>query len=267
MEGLMIKLEQLINDNYASLNQTDLYILKVVMSKKTGLGNIGIEELAKECNTSRTSILRMTKKLGFHGYSEFKNILQWQKKEDTTTNMLDTFKLLESDMIQTSNFLNQNNQISQITAHLRKAKRVFIYGTGQAQRYCAQELQRLFMQIDSYFYNMSASAEFKLAVKNLTPDDLIIIISLSGDARNIEPELRLLNTKEVPIVSITNFENNKLAGLSTYRLYAINTGIELKNEVEHHSFVPFFLIIEYLFRDYLTSIINTAQNLNVQKDE
>lgn len=253
----MIKLEQLINDNYAALNQTDLYILKVVLSKQKGLGNIGIEELARECNTSRTSILRMTKKLGFRGYSEFKNILQWQKKDETAVGINDTFERLESDISQTANFLNQNNQISQITAHIQKAKRVFIYGTGQAQRYCAQELQRLFMQIDVYFYVMSATSEFKLGVKNLTSDDLIIIISLSGDARNIEPELHVLNTKEVPIVSITNFANNKLAGLSTYRLYAINTPIGLSDEVEHHSFVPFFLIIEYLFRDYLISSADT----------
>lgn len=245
-----MKIEELVNKYYGNLNQTDLHIIKIIMNNTIDMKKMKIEDLAEKCNTSRTSVLRMTKKLGFSGYSEFKNVIKWEK--DIVQAPLNlAASVLMDDLNKTSKFLFDNEQLTLATNYIKKAKRVFVYGTGQAQRYCAQELQRLFMQVEVYFYVMHATEEFQLAVKNLTTEDVVIIISLSGNVVKIDTELKLLDVRNIPVISITNFTNNNLAGFSTCGLYVMNTPIQLDEDTEHHSFVHFLLVVELLFRKYL----------------
>lgn len=61
--------------------------------------------------------------------------------------------------------------------------------------------------------------EFKSTLSNYTEDDLIIIISLSGNIQHIIDSLRILKMNNIPTLSITDFNNNQLASLATYNLY------------------------------------------------
>lgn len=55
-----MKLDELINNNYLKLNDSDLYILKYIMNNKNQCIDLTINELASKCNVSRTTILRFT---------------------------------------------------------------------------------------------------------------------------------------------------------------------------------------------------------------
>lgn len=77
-----MRLEQLVNSNYSKLNDNDIYILRYILNNKEKCSTISINELAKLCNVSRTTVLRMVQKLGFDGYSEFKVYLKWQIEKE-----------------------------------------------------------------------------------------------------------------------------------------------------------------------------------------
>ena len=70
-----MKLDVLINKYYEKLNSNDLYILNYIKNNPE-TSDVNITLLSKMCNSSTASILRMTKKLGFSGYSEFKYFLK-----------------------------------------------------------------------------------------------------------------------------------------------------------------------------------------------
>ena len=139
----------------------------------------------------------------------------------------------------------------EIAQWIKDSNQVLVYGTGQAQRYCAMEFQRLFMQINKYVYYVGASDEFRLLAKGLKKGSTVIIISLSGDMKKIEDIVRMMKLKDIKIISLTNFHNNELAAIADYRLYAVSSEIPIGDNLIHNSFVDFFVVIEYLFREYL----------------
>ena len=98
---------------------------------------------------------------------------------------------------------------------------------------------------------MGASDEFRLLAKGLKKGSTVIIISLSGDMKKIEDIVRMMKLKDIKIISLTNFHNNELAAIADYRLYAVSSEIPIGDNLIHNSFVDFFVVIEYLFREYL----------------
>ena len=69
-------IEELINKYRSNLNSTDMIIWKYIYNNKNKCRNMTINELAKNCNVSRTTILRFSKKLSLDGYSELKAVLK-----------------------------------------------------------------------------------------------------------------------------------------------------------------------------------------------
>lgn len=164
-------------------------------------------------------------------------------------------KLNESDI--RNDFLNTCQQVEssanllKIAKEIRKSQNVVVYGTGQAQSHCAMEMQRLFVQMNKYIYYVGASDELYMLSKNLGPDDLVIVISLSGNVHKIKDTLQLLHLKKVKLVSITNLQSNLLAGMSDYSLYAVSNPVKIGEHLYHNSFANFLTVIEYVFLSYI----------------
>ncbi len=74
------KLDVVINENYSKLNTIDMYILTYIQNNLHECTSLSIAELAKRCNVSTATILRMAQKLNFSGYSEFKFFLKDDEK-------------------------------------------------------------------------------------------------------------------------------------------------------------------------------------------
>lgn len=147
--------------------------------------------------------------------------------------------------------MESSNQLEEIAKLIRDSNQVLVYGTGQAQRYCAMEFQRVFMQVNKYIYYVGASDEFRLLAKGLEKGSVVIIISLSGDLKKIKDIVQMMKLRDVKVISLTNFQNNELAALADHRLYAVSSDIPIGENLIHSSFVNFFVVIEYLFRKYL----------------
>lgn len=243
-------LTDLINDCYDSLNSTDIYVLKEILALKVNIDKIGIEELAKQCNTSKSTIMRLTKKIGFSGYSEFKNYIKWEKNTSKNDFKGDLLAPIKSDFEETLKQLEETNQMQELVKEIYRCNNIILFGTGVGQRYCAMELQRLFMQVNKHMYLIDGVEEFLLSSKGLGKNDLVIIFSLSGNANLIENALHILKLNCTKIASITNRQKNKLSSLSDYRLYITSSPLEIENGLIHNSFINFFVVVEFLFREY-----------------
>lgn len=70
--GNFIIIENLINQYYKDLNENEKMIVSYILKNKEEFKDMGIVEIAEKCHTSKSSIHRLAKKLGFSGFSEFK---------------------------------------------------------------------------------------------------------------------------------------------------------------------------------------------------
>ncbi|WP_236005854.1 MurR/RpiR family transcriptional regulator [Desemzia sp. RIT 804] len=247
---MVLELEALINAHYHELSENDLQILAYIVKNKESVHKMTIMEVAKLTLTSKSTILRLTKKLGFSGYSEFKYSLRHEKnKEATNLNEIKYMDLLSKD-IEATNKLFHQTDIEPIVLALQQADRIFCYGTGWGQRDVLSSFRRSMVPLGKFPIELPSLTELEMATNNsLTLNDLVVVVSLSGDIIEAENLMNLLVLKQIPILSITSFRNNNMASKATFNLYFQTTPVMIKSE-EIYSFLPLYVTMDLLHRVY-----------------
>lgn len=247
-EGEQQMLHELINKYAEFLTDNDYHILSYVEKDPERVANMTIIDFSRQCNMSKSSILRMSKKLGFSGYSEFKYYLKESSVKKAC--LSDVFDLSANDIKRTVQlFDNQDKQ--PLYSLIDKADTIYAYGTGWGQQNALQELSRYLLSMNKRVYVIPSLKELQVASKNMSPDDLLIIVSLSGDIDEVISDLKKISHYGISILSITSFKNNHLAEISTYQLYFQSTDFGFAYNVAHKSFIGLHTIIDLLVRGYL----------------
>jgi len=246
-----MKLEELINKHKAALNQTDMGIWKYIFNHKAACRHMSIHDLARECNVSSTTVVRFAKKLSLEGFSDLKVIL---KLED------ERIGAAAPDILQAIGEFYQHSCQSIVKRNfdaanrlMYGARRVFAYASGYVQSNVVQELKRMFFYDGVMIYEVSGQEEFHTLVRLLTPQDLVIIVSLSGETPLAVEFAQKLQLKEVPLISITQLRDNTLASLSRENLYVTPAVFQLYDEADraqYQSMTPYFLLIEIWYVKY-----------------
>ena len=253
-------LMEIVNKNYDKLNAIDVTILTYVTQHSDEVTKMGIEALAKACYTSKSTVLRLVQKLGFSGFSDFKSYLKWERTNPSARgDYQDRIDTVQWDIAQTCRTARASTDVVTIARSIKTSRTVVLYGTGEAQRYCAREMQRSFMELGVYLFYTGALEELKMLVRTLGPEDLVIFISLSGSVGSLDEVMRLIKVRGVRTATNTNLATNALAERCDYNAYAVCTSMATPGGVEHSSFASFFVVIEAIYVHYLQLIAEGSE--------
>ncbi|WP_312092927.1 MurR/RpiR family transcriptional regulator [Niallia sp.] len=255
-------LKDLMNKYYDVLSENDLYVINYVLNHIEECKKMSILELSDACNISKSSILRMTQKLGFSGYSEFKYFLKNEPKQLETNLDYFTMQIKEIEMTRK---LYKNIHTEVIYEQISKADTIYGFASGWGQRNALDEMSRQFISNDKKIYIIPAETEFDFLLSKMKQTDLVIVISLSGDAKNIVGQLRQLSMKSIPTLSITSFNNNHLATLSTYNIYYESFELGQHFDIEHRSLLGLFTVIDSIYRGYLDYTIRKKEEKDYKR--
>lgn len=241
-------LDELVNKYYSRLNENDLYIWSYIVKNKKECMFLTIDQLASKCNVSRTTVLRFAQKISLKGYSELKVYLKWEKDAIVDTN-LDYIDIISKDV---QKFVEdfRKKDFTYVCSLIHTAKRIFIYGSGALQNIVASEMQRIFLLNDEMAINISGETEMKFVSNHITADDLVILISVSGESEGMRNIAQTLRVKNVPIVSITRMKNNDLAKICDESLYTNTSFMDINENVNYETVSLFFVLVEMLFLNY-----------------
>lgn len=244
-----MRLEELMNQYSDRLSENDLYIWNYVENHKKQCENMTIEQLAGKCNVSRTTILRFTKKLSLKGFGEFKVHLKMENDDNKKeTSKAVKVCLAYEEMLQ--DIVQQD--FHEIIKLIYQAKRIFVFGTGMVQRTVAKEFKRLFYFVNKNFYDFDGITEYETVLSYMNNEDLLLIISVSGEGVHMIDFAKRAKIKGVPIISITKQKKNSLAELSSYNLYISTTTVEQNiYKGRYESMTSYFILSEMLFLRYL----------------
>lgn len=244
-----MKLEEKLNTIYDKLNENDILIWKYIQSNKRECCEIAIEELAKKCCISRTTISRFTQKLGFSGFREFKLHLkmEWEQEQTKTEILLndvcDNYKKCIDSM--------KEKDLQDVCSHIYHAKRLFAFGTGETQHAVAQAIKRMFMNAKRFFVTLYGKTEFLMAIEDLGEEDVVIIISMSGETELAVQAAKKLKANGVYTVSITRLSDNTLARLCSKNLYIQTDVLMAKAGTTIETSSSYFNVAELLCIHYL----------------
>ena len=247
-----MRLEEIINKYRQNLNDTDMVIWKYILNHRAAARHISIHELARDCAVSSTTIVRFAQKLGFDGFGELKAVLKMETPVPT-----DYSKDVLNDMGQFYDttwrkLITRNYDDASRLVH--ESNRIFAHASGFVQETVVQELKRLFFYDNVLIYNVQGRSEMESILRTLTPDDLFIFVSLSGETASAVEFARELRLRDVPVISITQLHDTTLASLSTANLYVSPAQFQLYSADEertpYKSMMPYFMLVELWYIKY-----------------
>lgn len=244
-----MNLSELVNKHYDSLSQNDIHIWQKVSQNKVLCSKMTIDELASHCNVSRTTILRFAKKISLRGYSEFK---VWLELESSHADQIsdEAVEIVCDGYIKAIRNM-QKKDFTAICQLIYSANRIFIFASGDIQRKVAKYLKMIFFHIGELFYDFEGLSLNDAFFSIAEPNDLAIIISLSGESKHIVDVAKKMKLQGIKILSITKLHDNTLARMSEENLYITTSQVRVSNEFAEFEVTNFFyILIEILLIRY-----------------
>lgn len=252
-----MKLEELVNLHYQDFSETDKEIYHHLIDNIDAIPKKGINDFASESLSSKSSVIRFAQKLGFTGFGELKNFIRWEneKSSDLTSDYSFADQVIENTQ-ETVDYL-KSQDFREIYEKMFSAKQIYIVATGTIQQTQAREFQRLLMLSNRNSRVVAGNtkvAEFQRMSEILNKDDLVFVLSLSGENIELEEVVDIIKRKQVELISITNYHSNMLSKICEYNLYACSSRSPLPEDWWLRTASTFFVLIEsfmFGYSDYI----------------
>lgn len=242
-----MKLEEMVNQNYQSLNENDMYIWDYISHHKKECEQLSIDELASRTHVSRSTVLRFAKRIGLKGYSELKVFLRIDNMSANKISMIDN---VYKRYIQSIERL-KDYQYEDIVTQMYDAKNLFVYGTGDCQSHAAGHLKRAFAMTGRVCIDIEAANELEGYIHLFEKDDVFIAISFHGENSRLLDFIYRLKTKGVCIIAILVSNDSTLAHIADYCLKVPVLSIMTNQEKRGYLLGQYFILIDFLVTNYI----------------
>lgn len=242
-----MSLEELVNQKYDLLTANDREIMTVIFLDKQKVRGMNSTQLASFLHISRTTLVRLMKKLGIDTYAEFKLYLNKKEEEGELTYDLQDIIGEYHGMIDEL----KKKRYEEICEMIYKAHTVYLYGTGNEQKTIAEEFKRIFFTFGKCCVDLYDEGEVKFARERFQDDDVFLAISLSGENKDAVSVVRAVQEVGIRTISLTRWENNTLARMCQENLYV---GTKTVNSIAGQSYemvATFYILLDILSVRYL----------------
>lgn len=271
--------KSVINQICASMDtffETEKKIGNFIIHHPKEIVDMTVGELAKKCQVSEASVSRFCKKIDMKGFHHLKisiaKEMVSQSEDDELSNHISVDDLEQSlknilankvaELTQTVSMMNFEN-LQDILKRINNAQNVLFAAVGNTVPVAMDGAYKL-NQI-----GISAVStpvwETQLAYSyNLSPDDVVIAISNSGESTGVINILEAAKQKKATTISITNSEKSTIAKISDYH---ITTATREKLFLDEYRFsrVSATMVIEVLYL-FLTSMRKEAYDSIIQHE-
>lgn len=244
-----MRLEELVSKNYKLLSETELLVWEFINKNPQLCEDICIDELAQMIHVSRTTVLRFAKHLGLSGFSELKVLLKLDNKTQQASHR-------GEEMIANSfnNYLQklENEDFSEVIEALQQANNIYAYGTGLLQKNVVNEIKRSFLYANKIVDTIESLYDYECGSSLMQPNDLMIIVTYSGNDPQLVHYVKKLKLQEVKIMVISALKQNEL---SKYADYMLNVDMDnMANAIgpRYDRVLNYFVLIDFL----LVKLIN-----------
>lgn len=229
---------------FNKLTNSEQKVFTYIYANQQKVIKMKINDLAKETFTSKTVIINLSQKLGFEGFSDLKYYLKSSNSADADIKVLEDLQYGLKQNIEKTFVVIEVDLYKKISREVIEAKTVYVFarGTSKAAGYYLNHLL-LTLGVKCIFvkdYNL-----LTLVGNTLESDELVILISLSGNTEKILEVANIAKVKGSRTIAITSFGNNELSKISDYTLHCVSNDTETKFN-DSISRIGMFIVIEML---------------------
>lgn len=212
-------------------------ILDCILANPDTAAQYTIHQLAARAYCSASTIVRLSRKLGFDGYKELQKSLLYevalrrqvhQDSEEvighsgTAQDVIHRVTLRNITALEHSMRLVDMEAVEKSVDLISNSSNVLLFGLG-ASFLVAQDAQLKFLRTDKPCSCYSDIHSQFLMARNAKHDDVAIIISYSGYTEEMIRCAKDLQAQHTPIIAITRFEYSELSQLATHCLHVVAT--------------------------------------------
>lgn len=208
-------------------------IIDYILEQGLNIKNMSANSIAKATYTSPPLLVRIAKKLGYHGWNDFKEAyleeLEYLFKEqnidasipfvvsDDIMTIAHNIGQLEIETIQDTISLINHDDLQQALRYLRDCKELDIYGVANNLLIAEEFKAKLFyLHKNVNICHLPGNAKLQAAISD--EKHCAIMISYSGETNYIIDVAKLLKKMNTPIIAITSIADNNLSKLADVTL-------------------------------------------------
>ncbi|MET4620934.1 DNA-binding MurR/RpiR family transcriptional regulator [Arthrobacter sp. 2762] len=210
-----------------ALRPSERAIAEVVLAEPSKVATMSIGDLAEQCGTSTTSVVRFYKKVGYTGYSEFRldlareatresvvnnvpaDVYEDIDKSDSLQDVVSKIAFNESMSIADTAQLLDVGKLDEAVAAISAARRTEVFGVG-AGALVGQDLQQKLHRIGKVAFSWSEAHAAWTSASLLDSTCVVVAISHSGTTMDTVEFLRIAKTAGATAIVITNHADSPL---------------------------------------------------------
>ncbi|GAB2025135.1 MurR/RpiR family transcriptional regulator [Lactovum odontotermitis] len=197
------------------LNDLESSVFDWILTNKTAAAKLTVREVADKVHVSTATVIRMTKNMGFRGWSDFRYYLNDKGQEEAVpVNYYENLLRLDLFLKRISN-REISRKLEQAVKLIKKAKYIVFVGLGTSGAladYGAKYFSNL--GLESY----AITDPYQAMKKQNAAAGLTIVLSASGETDKLIERLLILRENSEKILSITNRKNTPISKLSDVNL-------------------------------------------------
>lgn len=182
-----------------------------------------VSEFAERCHCDSAQVVRLCQKFGYDGFTSLKNriavelldpkrTLHRQIAEPATSfeQLKRNFSLNFTRTINDTLANLDEETVGQAVGLIRRARHIAVCGFGSSAL-AARDLRIKLVRIGYYAMFLDDAENIRSLVATLSKEDLLILISFSGDTPYILDNVRVAEKNGVPVLALTNYLHSPLA--------------------------------------------------------
>lgn len=222
----MTQFEKDVISVYEKLTKTEKKVADYVLKEPQKVLFLSINELADRCEVGDASVYRFCRNIGLKGYQEFKVRLSLSQTIKTpvpeseqsdfselANELLDSYMLALNHTKRTI----EEKQVQILVEKIKNANCVYFFGLGNSGIVARDALNK-FIRITPKVRYISDSHMQIMVASTITKDDVVILISDSGETLENLQVLENSQKRGAKVCSITSYKESTLAKKSDITL-------------------------------------------------
>lgn len=255
-----MNLEEIVNQKYDVLTANDREMLNSIFTEQKQVNGMNSTELASFLHVSRTTLVRLMKKLGIATYVEFRLLLN--RKEETQAVTAFRLQDVEKEYHLMIDELKKHSYENTCSA-IYRAGTIYLYGTGNEQKTIAEEFKRIFLTMGKCCVDLFDLGEIRFARERFQEEDLFIAISLSGENRDAVEAVQSAQRAGVRTLSLTRWASNTLARACQENLYVGTKTVSHTSGQSYEMVAMFYILLDILSVRYLEYVEKCREEPNL----
>lgn len=209
-----------------SFSKSEEVLAQYILHEKENIKKLSTKDLAAATYTSPSTVVRLSQKLGFSGWNEFKETYLEElhylnqhfshidpnfpfEAQDSFMSIAAKIGHLASETIEDTLSLLKNEDLTKAVQLLEQAQTINIYGISNSLL-MAYDFKHKMLRINRHVEIMNLPEEQVYVAVNSSPKNTAILISYTGETPEILKIAGILRERGTPIIAITSIGENSL---------------------------------------------------------